>query len=361
MKTILLSHLDLIQIVRRVGLDALMDELIEKLERALVDFDPADLVIPVRDGFHYDAPAPGLIEWMPLMKRGEVVLMKIVGYHPDSPDTQQLPTILSTFGLFDTVTGNLLAVADGTFMTALRTGAASAVASRLLARPTSTTLGIIGCGAQAVTQYHAISRCFDLRQVVFHDTDAAAMASLPSRIADLSAQDIELRAASPTEIVALSDILCTATSIEAGSGPVFEDCPSRPWIHVNGVGSDVPGKTELPPALLKRSLVCPDFPAQARNEGECQQLSADEIGPELCEIARSPHEFAPWQQKSTVFDSTGWALEDHVVMQLVLDHAKRLALGTEVQMAGLGSDPRDPYEFLHTSPRSRSISPLEAS
>jgi ornithine cyclodeaminase/alanine dehydrogenase-like protein (mu-crystallin family) len=346
MKTILLSHLDLVHVVRRVGLDRLMDELVERLAMAWREYDPHDVEIPAREGFHYQEPATGLIEWMPLMKRGEVVLMKVVGYHPHSPLTRQLPTILSTFGLFDTSTGNLIAVMDGTFMTAIRTGAASAVASRVLAAPDSTTLGIIGCGAQSVTQLHALLRVFDITDVLTCDVEPMVTASFPARVAPVVHDGIEIRPAPVEEIVASSDILCTATSVAVGEGPVFDAAETRPWLHVNGVGSDLAGKTELPRSLLEKSLVCPDFPEQARVEGECQQLEPDEIGPELREVLRRPDAYAEWRTRRTVFDSTGWALEDHVILELVLEHARALSLGAEIQIASIGDDPRDPYEFL---------------
>ena len=85
-----------------------------------------------------------------------------------------LPTIIATIGAYDAVTGHMLALTDGTFATALRTGAASGVASRVLARPESSVLGLIGCGAQAITQLHGMLRSFDIRQVLYHDVDSGA-------------------------------------------------------------------------------------------------------------------------------------------------------------------------------------------
>jgi ornithine cyclodeaminase/alanine dehydrogenase-like protein (mu-crystallin family) len=342
MKTTLLSHSDLADLVGRIGLDRLMDELIERLASAFVDYDPRATEVPARDGFHYQEPEPGLIEWMPLMKRGEMMLMKVVGYHPHSP----LPTILSTFGLFDTATGAMIALADGTLMTALRTGAASAVASRWLARPESRTIGLIGCGAQAVTQLHAIGRVFDFAEVLTHDIDAAALASFPERVAPFLSEGTDVVATPVDDLVATCDILCTATSVEVGAGPVFDGSRTRDWLHVNSIGADVPGKVEVPLSLLRRSFVCPDFPLQARVEGECQQLLPEDIGPEICEIARCPSAFVEWQSKRSVFDSTGFALEDYIVLELMLEHAREYSVGTEMEISGVGEDPRDPYESL---------------
>ena len=345
-KTLLLSHRDLRWVVRRVGLTPLMDELIARLGAAFATFDERTTAIPVRTGFHYDRPATGLIEWMPLMQRHREVVMKIVGYHPDNPQAHGLPTILSTITAYDTATGHLTAVADGTLLTAMRTGAASAVSSRLLASPASRTLGLIGCGAQAVTQLHALSRVFALDEVLLCDVDPAALRSFPARVAGLVPSGIELRSCPAEEVVAGSDILSVATSVEVGRGPVFAPCESKPWLHVNAVGSDFPGKTELPLAFLQQCFVCPDTVAQARVEGECQQLQPAEIGAGIVDVARKAESYRSAQSRRTVFDSTGWALEDQVALDLVLEHARALGLGSEMQIESVGHDPRDPYELV---------------
>ena len=101
---------------------------------------------------------------MPIYKKGAEVVIKVVGYHPKNPKNFNLPTILSSISSYDTKTGHLMGIADGVLLTALRTGAASAVASELLAKPESTTLGLIGCGAQSITQLHALSRYSNLKR-----------------------------------------------------------------------------------------------------------------------------------------------------------------------------------------------------
>ncbi len=145
-------------IVDAVGLDQLMDEMIASLTSAISGYDATRTHVRARDGFHYNEPDVGLLEWMPVMHTAQSTTIKVVGYHPSNPAQRSLPTILSTISVFDTATGHLTGLADGTFLTALRTGAASAVASRVLARPSSSVLGLIGCGAQSITQLHAILR-----------------------------------------------------------------------------------------------------------------------------------------------------------------------------------------------------------
>ena len=357
MKTIVLSQLDIQTIVLEIGVDRLMDELIASLDEAFRSFDPRQTSVPVRDGFNYSSPRSGLLEWMPLLQAGEHVLMKMVGYHPRNPDLSGIPTILSDFSLYNATTGQLEAVVDGTLLTAFRTGAASAVASRFLGRPDSCVVGLIGCGAQAVTQLHALTRVFDIQRVCFFDTDFAAMDSFEQRCR-LFVGDAEFELSSIEEILERSDIISIATTIDVGAGPVFDDVPTKEHLHINAVGSDFPNKFELPLSLLKRSFVTPDVRGQAEVEGECQQLVPSDISEELYQLMQRSDSSPQLKQCLTVFDSTGWVLEDYVVTKLFLEHARRLGVGTEVWMGTRSTDPKSPYLFLagnETAGRSPSL------
>ncbi len=348
MKTTVLSQTDIQAIVVEIGVDRLMDELIARLEEAFQNFDPRQTAVPVRDGFSYSSPRSGLLEWMPLLQTGEHVLMKMVGYHPRNPDLSALPTILSDFSLYNATTGQLEAVVDGTLLTAFRTGAASAIASRFLARTDSRVVGLIGCGAQAVTQLHALTRVFDVQRVCFFDTDFATMDSFEQRCRPFVGE-ANFEMSSILDILELSDIISIATTIDIGAGPVFDDVPTQEHLHINAVGSDFPNKFELPLPLLKRSFVTPDVRVQAEIEGECQQLASSDIGEELYQLMQRSGFLPNLKQCLTVFDSTGWVLEDYAVTMLFLDHARRLGLGTEVWMGTQSSDPKSPYVFLEGS------------
>ena len=349
MHATVLTATDIRDIVRRVGLDALMDETIRRLTAAFACFDPAEIHVPTREGFSYDHPEMGLLEWMPGMRSGECAHIKVVGYHPGNGAARGLPTILSTMSMYSVRSGRLMGLMDATFLTALRTGAASAVASRILAVPGSTSLGLIGCGAQAVTQVHALSRVFALEDVYFFDTDPAAMASFEGRARLPGLEHLRLRPMRAGSFLGEVDILCTATSVAIGGGPVFEAGALQPHIHVNAVGSDFPGKTEVPLDLIRRSLVCPDFADQALKEGECQQLGPAELGPDIHTLVKEEHRFRSAAGEATVFDSTGWALEDLVSMEMFFDYAAAFGLGSLLDLECVSSDPRDPYRFLYES------------
>jgi ornithine cyclodeaminase/alanine dehydrogenase-like protein (mu-crystallin family) len=347
-KTLVLSSFDIQEILRHFGVDWTMMTLVERLGITINNYNPQKLSIPVRNGFHYERPQPGLIEWMPLYNQEDQegkVLIKVVGYHPSNPGKFNLPTIVSTISEYDTNSGHLCALIDGVLATAIRTGAASAVASKLMAKPTSSILGLIGCGTQAVTQLHAISLCFKIGHVLFYDIDPNASSSFEKRCSALDL-DIGFVSSNIEEIVRNSDILCTATSIDIGAGPLFSNIETKPHLHINAVGSDFPGKIEIPFELLQKCFVCPDFIEQAIVEGECQQLEQKDIGAGLVEVAQNPGKYAYLQNERSVFDSTGWALEDKVVMDLFLDCASELGLGQELEIEHRPGDTRNPYDFL---------------
>jgi len=159
--TLFLSQKDIAEIISRLTPQRLMSEMIERLDQAFVKFDSvkSNSTKP-RNGYHYKDPVEGSIEWMSILQNEGRYLMKLTGHHPQNPENYGLPTILGTLLLVDSNTGQLDAVVDASYATALRTGAASAVASKYMARANSSILGIVGCGTQGVTQVQAIcTRC----------------------------------------------------------------------------------------------------------------------------------------------------------------------------------------------------------
>ncbi|GAA3078714.1 hypothetical protein GCM10020000_75370 [Streptomyces olivoverticillatus] len=226
METWVLSERDVAQVLDAVGRDALMDRVIDRLAEGLAEVGRGERALsPQRGGFERAEPVPGIWEWMPHREAGDSITLKTVGYSPANPDRFGLPTIIGTVARFDDATGALTALTDGVLLTAIRTGAASAVASRLLAAPDSRVAGFIGAGAQSVTQLHALSRVLPLERALVWDTDPAHAASYADRVAFLG---LDVRVATPEEIAAEADVICTATSVPIGQGPVLPDVPTRP-------------------------------------------------------------------------------------------------------------------------------------
>ncbi len=335
------------QVIADVGLDRFMDEMIAKLTYAFRRFDPEATVTKVREGFSYEKPDLGLVEWMPTMDVGGRISIKTVGYHPTNPMQRNLPSVMATTSLHDTTTGQLLALADSTFLTAVRTGAASAVATDELAPLSTPILGIIGAGAQAITQAHAISRVRAIEKIIVFDADEDVAASFERRLPFAVEVEVVTAARVHKELPAMlgeADILCTCTSVDPEAGPVFADGRHKEALHINAVGADFPGKLEIPRTLINRAVVVPDYQPQCLAEGESQTLRAEQLGPDLHQlIAAGRHQY---RGVLTVFDSTGWALEDLLAAELLLEHADRISAGHEIELQPSPRDPFDPYEQI---------------
>lgn len=346
--TVLLDTDALRSIVADVGLDQLMDEMTERLRRSFAEFDDKTVSVIPRSGFSYDEPEFGLLEWMPSMERGRRVSMKVVGYRPDNPAVNKMPSVMATTTLHDATSGRLLAMTDATFLTALRTGAASAIATRLLAPSAAASMLMVGCGAQAVSQLHAVTRVRPIEQVLIFDEDSSTRDSLVRRLPSSVRSQVTLvpvEADQLTSAVGQVDLICTATSVDPGVGSVIPDSDHRPDLHVNAVGADFPGKVELPEAMVRRAVVIPDDVEQCLVEGESQRLERHELGPTIVELAQRPELAEPLALQLTVFDSTGWAVEDRIAAELALEHAERIGVGTEIELQDFGSDPFDPYDL----------------
>ncbi|WP_202919392.1 ornithine cyclodeaminase family protein [Saccharothrix deserti] len=341
MDTLLITPVDVLAVIEHVGRTELMSRIITRLDQGLArSHAEGQELSPPRGGFVRQDPLPGVTEWMPHQDIGQSITIKTVSYSPANPRKFGLPTITGTVARFDDKTGTMVALADGIVLTALRTGAASAVASRILAHPESSTVGLIGAGTQAVTQLHALSLVLPIHRALVWDLDPGHSASFERRTDFLG---IDVVQSDPRTILAESDVITTATTVGVGEGPVLPDGESRPHLHVNAVGSDLIGKTELPKPLLDRALVIPDHPAQALMEGECQQLSPGRIGPGLAVLCHDPGRFQDARETLTVFDSTGFALEDHLALDALIEAAVEIGAGTQVSLEYRPADPLDPY------------------
>ncbi|WNE94144.1 ornithine cyclodeaminase family protein [Streptomyces luomodiensis] len=341
METAVITRQHVAKIVQEKGLDLFMDRMIDRLDEAFREESHRGIT-PARDGFLRGPENTAILEWMPHHQPGDAITIKTVAYTPTNPATHQLPTIVGTLTRYDDVTGSLLAICDGILPTAVRTGAASAIASRLLARPDSRVLGLVGAGAQAVTQAHALSRVFPLERILVHDIEPAHARSFAERAEFLG---IDVRVAPVAEIEAEADIICTVTSVGVGDGPVLHGANLRPHVHINAIGADLIGKYEVPRSVLKSAFVTPDHREQALREGECQQLEDSDLGPDLPALCAAPALAKAQREKRTVFDSTGFGLEDHVAFDVLLELAEEAAIGDRVQVEHLPEDALNPYSF----------------
>ena len=245
--------------------------------------------------------------------------MKWVNVHPNNP-SQGLPTVMAVLIYSDPETGYPLAVMGATEITAYRTGATAAIASKYLARQDSHILGIIGAGRQAYTQILAHAEAFDLRLVKVFDCSRAAIErlikSLPSR---------PLKECSLEEAIA-SDIVCTLTPSRI---PLVKKEWVIPGTHINAIGADAEGKEELEPSILRKAIVVVDDLSQASAAGEINVpitrglFTIDEVYATLGEIIVGEKQVRTDEKVVTVFDSTGVAIADIAIAKLIYDKAKQ--------------------------------------
>jgi ornithine cyclodeaminase/alanine dehydrogenase-like protein (mu-crystallin family) len=259
--------------------------------------------------------------------------LKVVSVFPHNLPRHGLPSIHALVVLLDAETGRPIAAMDGTYLTALRTGAASGAATRALARPDARVLALFGAGAQAPHQAHAVRAVRPIERIwIVNRGRARAEALHAALLADGVQADLRI-ADSAAAALAEADVICCATSSPA---PLFEDRDVRPGTHINGVGAFTPNMAEVPPATVARARVIVDQRAaawaeagdliQAQRAGMLDEAQLTELGEVIAGQAAGRTD----DQQITFFKSVGNAAQDMAVGQLALAEARRLGLGVEV-------------------------------
>lgn len=335
----LLTYIDVLEIVNRVGLFKFMDEMISRVEEAFRRWHSFKMV--PRVSFHY---SHGVMEAMPVSD-DKYYIVKIVNGHPENP-SKNLLTVVAVGLLADVETGYPLMLCDATLLTAFRTAATSAVATKYLARPNSKSLGIIGTGSQAEFQCIAISRVVPVNEVVFYDIDQLAMDKFEKNIQHIGLETH--RASSAGAVASAADILVTATAVR-GKHKVVSKKHVKPGTHINAIGGDAPGKTELDPCILFDAKVVVEYLEQAATEGEVQNITADKVYAELWEIVTGMKNGRVNEQEITVFDSVGIALEDWAALTYIYEKAQELDSGTNVRLLPKVLNPKDLFSLLNSS------------
>lgn len=278
----------------------------------------------------------GVIELMPVADDA-LYSFKYVNGHPGNP-ASGLPTVMAFGVLAEVRTGYPLLLSELTLTTALRTAATSALAAQALARPGSRRMALIGNGAQAEFQALAFHALLGIRELRVYDTDPAATDKLVRNLAHVDSLTVE-RAASTAEAVRGADIVTTVTA-DKSRATILTPAMVEPGMHLNAVGGDCPGKTELHPDVLRGARVVVEYEPQSRVEGEIQQLPADHPVTELWRVLRGDAPGRTRADEVTVFDSVGFALEDYSALRYLYQQAQARGLGVDVELVPT-DDPKD--------------------
>ena len=327
---------DLKKLIHKIGILELFKLSIEELKKDFTAWDTFQK--SARVAAHYPH---GVIELMPI-SNDQYYAYKFVNGHPNNPEKNKL-TVAATGALADVETGYTLFISEMTILTAIRTAATSALASTYLARPGVKCFGMIGTGAQSEFQTLAHYVALGISDVFYYDIDSQAMSKFAK---NMQAYPLTLHACtSVSEVVAASDIVTTATA-DKRCATVLYDSMIKPGMHINGVGGDCPGKTELDMALLNRCKIVVEYLPQTKIEGEIQHLKNKGIYAELWELTSGKKLGRESDSEITLFDSVGFALEDYAVLTLVYRLAQYHQLGQYIDMTPSIADPKDLFQLV---------------
>ncbi len=331
---------DILRLVRREGTGHFISRLADEIERDYGRW--GDFEKSARLASH---SAAGVIELMPTSD-GNLYSFKYVNGHPKNTAAGLLT--VTAFGvLADVKTGYPMLLSELTVTTALRTAAMSALAARYLARSDSRVMALIGNGAQSEFQAIGFHRMLGIRELRLYDTDPKATEKLQRNLRAMpDLHDLHIvRASSSSDACKGADIVTTVTA-DKRNAIILTPPMILPGMHLNAVGGDCPGKTELHPDILRMSniSVVVEYEPQSRIEGEIQQMDSQYPVTEFSDLARGVSSGRVNASQVTVFDSVGFALEDYSALRFLhqLLHEERGA-ARQIDLVPELDDPKDLY------------------
>lgn len=328
---------DLQKLVRTIGAGSFIAQLADYIEadfRRWREFDKCPRVA------HHSSE--GVIELMPTSD-GSYYGFKYVNGHPRNTRFDML-TVMAFGALARVDSGMPVLLSELTITTALRTAATSALVARVLARPDSRCMALIGNGAQSEFQLLAFRQLLGIEEFRLYDIDPAATNKLIANLGGLPGVRL-VRATSVADAVAGADIVTTVTA-DKNYATILTPELIRPGMHLNAVGGDCPGKTELHRDILSMGRVFVEFEPQTRIEGELQQMPAEFAVTEFWEVLAGSRPGRESDRMVTIFDSVGFALEDFSALRYVLDQAEVHGIGHAIDLVPAPSDPKNLFQYV---------------
>lgn len=306
---------------------------VEAMKRAFKQLYMGKATVPAR--IHIDVPEHnGTTLFMPgYLNEDKNMAVKIVSVFADNPE-KNLPVINAIVVVIDAETGIAHAIIDGTYLTAIRTGAAAGAATDFLAREEASRAAIFGAGPQGRSQLEAMCAVRPIREAWIFDINSEASQAFAVEMAQRTAANIRV-ARNPSEAVANVDIICTATN---STRPVFDDRDIRPGTHINAVGVYKPHMQEVPADTVKRAKIVVDSREACMEEAgdllvpmKAGVISQEHIYAELGQIAAGVKPGRTSEQEITLFKSVGIAVQDAAAASAVLIKAESLNLGSRIE------------------------------
>ncbi len=342
-----LSAQDVANIVKRLSLRQCLQGMLAAITRDFLRWEAFDKTPRVASHSPH-----GVIELMPTAD-AQTFSFKYVNGHPQNT-SRGLPTVMAFGVLADVATGRPILISELTLTTAIRTAATSVMAAQALARPDSRVMALIGNGAQSEFQALAFHGLMGIEEVRLFDTDDQATAKLMRNLqSNPDAKDLEITAcASALDAVRGADIVTTITADKANASIVTVDMVEA-GMHINAVGGDCPGKTEIHPDVLRMASVFVEYEPQTRIEGDLQQMPADFAVTELWRVLASHAPGRSSDAQVTMFDSVGFAIEDFSALGFVYEAALAQQRVQQLDLIPQLGDPKDLYQLIRPAAKLR--------
>ena len=330
------SVADMMKLVHHVGITTFLTDLTSEVEADFARWPLFDKTPRVPS--HSEI---GVIELMPTAD-DTLYGFKYVNGHPGN--TRDGLQTVTAFGLLaDVATGYPLLLSEMTLLTALRTAATSAMATKHLARKNARTMAMIGNGAQSEFQILALQAVCGIDTVRLYDIDPAATDKAMRNLAGHGLTLIPCTSAQ--DAVEGADVITTATA-DKRYQTILTDNMIGSGVHINAIGGDCPGKTELHRDIVARATTFVEYPPQTRIEGEIQQMPADYPVTELWEVMTGTAPGRTSTDQVTLFDGVGFAIEDFSALRYVLRLIKDTPFYTDLDFVADPDDPRDLFGML---------------
>jgi ornithine cyclodeaminase len=327
---------NMMRFVLHVGIERVLVELASEIEADFLRWEHFDKTPRVAS----HSPV-GVIELMPTSD-GAFYGFKYVNGHPKNMQAG-LQTVTAFGVLADVSTGYPLLVSEMTILTALRTAATSALAARHLAPRGARTMAMIGNGAQSEFQALAFRAICGVEHVRLHDIDPAATAKCAANLAGKGIRVTPCRSAE--EAIEGAQVITTCTA-DKQYATILTDNMVGTGVHINAIGGDCPGKTELHRDILLRSEIFVEYAPQTRVEGEIQQLAPSHPVTELWKVIAGRASGRTGADQVTLFDGVGFAIEDFAALRYVHERVKGTRFVQNLDMIADPDDPRDLFGML---------------
>lgn len=327
---------NMMNLVRDVGIERFLEDLADRITEDFLRWELFDKT--PRVAAH---SRDGVIELMPTSD-GMAYGFKYVNGHPKNT-RDGLQTVTAFGVLSDVATGYPVLLTEMTILTALRTAATSALVARHLAPKASKVMALIGNGAQSEFQALAFKAICGIEELRLYDIDATATERCATNLAGRGLR--VTRCKSAEEAVMGAQIITTVTA-DKKNATILSDNMVGAGVHLNAVGGDCPGKTELQRDILLRSSIFVEYPPQTRIEGEIQQLSPDHPVTEFWQVLTGVAPGRTSEREITLFDSVGFATEDFSALRYVQEVLHHHAHFEELDLLADPDDPRDLFGML---------------